>query len=130
MIHYRNMPTETVSISDGEEKRTNKIVEDGEEDDILKNKNIDELDEDSEEEDDDEEDEDEDEDEEDEDEDEEEDEDEDEMENGLTDVGLYNVLGGFLVDESGNSIATSLSKIAKELSRLNSNLKSYSKTSK
>ena len=57
------------------------------------------------------------------------DDDEDDDDNdadGLTDVGLYNVLGNFLVDEDGNSIGVSLSNIAKELSKLNHTLKKYS----
>ena len=45
---------------------------------------------------------------------------------GLTDVGLYNVLGNFLLDEDGNSIAVSLSNIAKELAKLNHTLKKFS----
>lgn len=42
---------------------------------------------------------------------------------GLTDVGLYNVLGNFLVDEQGNTIGASLSSIALELKRLNGYVK-------
>jgi hypothetical protein len=63
-------------------------------------------------------------DEEDEDDDDEED-DEEDFADGLTDIGLYNVLGNFLVDEDGNSIATSLSNIAKELAKLNHTVKKY-----
>jgi hypothetical protein len=42
---------------------------------------------------------------------------------GLTDVGLYNVLGNFLVDEQGNTIGASLSSIALELKRMNGYIK-------
>ena len=55
--------------------------------------------------------------------------DEDEEPEGLTDVGLYNVLGSFLMDEEGNSIGVSLSNIAKELGKLNHTLKKYTKSS-
>jgi hypothetical protein len=67
-------------------------------------------------------------DEEDDDDDDEEDDDDDAQE-GLTDVGLYNVLGSFLMDEEGNSIGVSLSNIAKELGKLNHSLKKYTKSS-
>jgi hypothetical protein len=56
------------------------------------------------------------------------DEDDDEAE-GITDVGLYNVLGSFLMDEEGNNIGTSLSNIAKELAKLNHLVKKFSKNS-
>jgi hypothetical protein len=61
----------------------------------------------------------------DEDDDEDDDDDDDEFGDGLTDVGLYNVLGNFFVDEEGNTIATSLANIAKELSKLNHIVKKY-----
>ena len=68
----------------------------------------------------------EDDDDEDEDEDEDEDDEDDEDEaDGLTDIGLYNVLGNFMVDDDGNTIGVSLSNIAKELSKLNHLLKKY-----
>lgn len=63
------------------------------------------------------------------DDDDEEDDDDDEEPEGLTDVGLYNVLGSFLMDEEGNNIGVSLSNIAKELSKLNHTLKKYTKSS-
>jgi hypothetical protein len=53
------------------------------------------------------------------------DEEEDDMPDGLTDIGLYNVLGNFLVDDDGNTIGTSLSNIAKELAKLNHSLKKF-----
>lgn len=56
---------------------------------------------------------------------EEEDDDEEDFADGLTDIGLYNVLGNFLVDEDGNNIGTSLSNIAKELAKLNHLVKKY-----
>jgi hypothetical protein len=56
------------------------------------------------------------------------DDDDDDVHEGLTDVGLYNVLGSFLMDEEGNSIGVSLSNIAKELGKLNHSLKKYSKS--
>jgi hypothetical protein len=59
------------------------------------------------------------------DDDEEDDDEDDEFGDGLTDVGLYNVLGNFFVDEEGNTIATSLANIAKELSKLNHIVKKY-----
>jgi hypothetical protein len=59
------------------------------------------------------------------DEDDDDNEDDEDFADGLTDIGLYNVLGNFLVDEDGNSIATSLSNIAKELGKLNHTLKKY-----
>lgn len=64
------------------------------------------------------------------DEDHEDDEDDEEDDNddseGFTEVGLYNVLGNFLVDEvTGNSVGVSLANIAKELSKLNHILKKY-----
>jgi hypothetical protein len=71
---------------------------------------------------------DEDDDEEDDEDDDDEDDDDDEVE-GITDVGLYNVLGSFLMDEEGNNIATSLSNIAKELAKLNHHVKKFSKSS-
>jgi uncharacterized membrane protein YdbT with pleckstrin-like domain len=65
-----------------------------------------------------------------EDEDDEDDEDDEEdAQEGLTDVGLYNVLGSFLMDEEGNSIGVSLSNIAKELGKLNHSIKKYTKSS-
>jgi hypothetical protein len=73
-------------------------------------------------------DEDEDEDEDEDDDDDDDDEDDDEAE-GITDVGLYNVLGSFLMDEEGNNIGTSLSNIAKELAKLNHLVKKFSKNS-
>ncbi len=54
-----------------------------------------------------------------------EDEDENDLADGLTDLGLYNVLGNFFVDEEGNTVGTSLSTIAKELAKLNHHLKKY-----
>lgn len=59
------------------------------------------------------------------DEDDEDDDDDDMVADGLTDVGLYNVLGSFLSDEEGATIGVSLSNIAKELNKLNHNLKKY-----
>jgi hypothetical protein len=62
-------------------------------------------------------------------EDEEDEDDEEDAQEGLTDVGLYNVLGSFLMDEEGNSIGVSLSNIAKELGKLNHSIKKYTKSS-
>ena len=59
------------------------------------------------------------------DEDDDDDDDDDMVADGLTDVGLYNILGNFLTDDEGNSVGNSLSLIAKELSKLNHNLKKY-----
>lgn len=64
-----------------------------------------------------------------EDDDDEDEDDEYEQHDGLTDMGLYNVLGNFLVDEEGNTIGVSLSNIAKELAKLNHILKKYVKNS-
>lgn len=62
----------------------------------------------------------------DEEEDEEDDEDDDDMvADTLTDVGLYNVLGNFLSDDDGNTIGSSLALIAKELGKLNHNVKKF-----
>ena len=61
------------------------------------------------------------------DDDDDEDEDDDDEVEGITDVGLYNVLGSYLMDEEGNSIGVSLSNIAKELAKLNHLVKKYSK---
>ena len=44
-------------------------------------------------------------------------------------MGLYNVLGNFLVDEEGNTVGVSMSNIAKELAKLNHILKKYTKGS-
>ena len=52
------------------------------------------------------------------------DDDDDEAET-LTDVGLFHVLRNFLTDEDGENIGTSMSNIAKELSKLNHNLKKF-----
>lgn len=55
---------------------------------------------------------------------EEDDEDDESIEaDGLTDVGLYNVLGNFLVDDNGNTVGASFASIALELKRLNSYIK-------
>lgn len=57
------------------------------------------------------------------------DDDEDEMvADGLTDIGMYNALGNFLTDDEGITIGQSLAMIAKELNKLNHNLKKYAKT--
>jgi hypothetical protein len=59
------------------------------------------------------------------------DEDEDDEEivaDGLTDIGMYNALGNFLTDDEGITIGQSLAMIAKELNKLNHNLKKYVKT--
>lgn len=64
-----------------------------------------------------------------EDDDDEDDDEEYEQHDGLTDMGLYNVLGNFLVDEEGNTVGVSLSNIAKELAKLNHILKKYVKNS-
>lgn len=54
------------------------------------------------------------------------DEDDDDMvADTLTDVGLYNVLGNFLSDDEGNTIGSSLAQIAKELGKLNHNVKKF-----
>lgn len=65
--------------------------------------------------------------EEDEEEEEEEDDDDDDdmVADTLTDVGLYNVLGNFLSDDEGNTIGSSLAQIAKELGKLNHNVKKF-----
>ena len=60
---------------------------------------------------------------EDEDDDDDDDDDDDMVADTLTDVGLYNVLGNFLSDEEGNTIGNSLALIAKELGKLNHNVK-------
>lgn len=60
-----------------------------------------------------------------EDEDDDDEDDDDEEVSGLTDVGMYNILGNFLVDEEGNSIGTSLSNLVKEVSKLNSTIKKF-----
>lgn len=58
-------------------------------------------------------------------EDEDDDDEDDEEVSGLTDVGMYNILGNFLVDDEGNSIGTSLSNLVKEVSKLNSTIKKF-----
>lgn len=65
----------------------------------------------------------------DEDDDEEEEDEDNDTADALTDMGLYNVLGNFLVDEDGNTIGASMSNIAKELSKLTHILKKYTKNS-
>ena len=96
---------EEESVSEEDESTEEKVDDDSDEDD------------DNEEEDDEE------------DDDEEDDDEEYEQHDGLTDMGLYNVLGNFLVDEEGNTIGVSLSNIAKELSKLNHILKKHVKNS-
>jgi hypothetical protein len=46
----------------------------------------------------------------------------------LTDIGLYNALGNFLTDDEGITVGQSLALIAKELNKLNHNLKKYVKS--
>ena len=110
-----------VNFEDSEKKSKKKKKHDEEEHDSDEDDIEDDDDVDEDEDDDDEDDDDEDED----DEDEDEDGNEDDDAEGLTDVGLYNVLGNFLVDEEGNSVGVSLSNIAKELNKLNHVLKKY-----
>jgi ABC-type Zn2+ transport system substrate-binding protein/surface adhesin len=62
---------------------------------------------------------------EDEDEEDDDDDDDDMVADTLTDVGLYNVLGNFLSDDEGNTIGSSLAQIAKELGKLNHNVKKF-----
>ena len=76
-------------------------------------------------EDDDEDDEDDDDDEDDEDDDEDDDDEDDDNADGLTDLGMYNIMGQFLVDDEGNTAGASLATIAKELGKLNHLLKKY-----
>jgi hypothetical protein len=62
---------------------------------------------------------------------EEDDDDDDEDEivaDSLTDIGLYNALGNFLTDDEGITVGQSLALIAKELNKLNHNLKKYVKS--
>jgi ABC-type Zn2+ transport system substrate-binding protein/surface adhesin len=95
--------------AEDKKKKMKKIKEekpDDEEDDDVSEEDIDEDEEDDDDEDDD-------------------DEEDEDFADGLTDIGLYNVLGNFLVDDEGNSIGASLSTIAKELSKLNHTLKKY-----
>lgn len=84
--------------------------------------------------DDDEDDDDEDDDDEEDEEDEEDEDDDDDEEimfgNGITEVGLYNVLSSVLSDDTGSTIGTSMSKIAFELNKLNHNFKKYLHTLK
>jgi len=57
------------------------------------------------------------------------DDDEDEIvADSLTDIGLYNALGNFLTDDEGITVGQSLALIAKELNKLNHNLKKYVKS--
>ena len=107
-----NEVIKNVNFDDGKKKKKKVKVEDPvEEEDTQDETDSNDSDEDSEDDDDDEE------------------EDDDEEPEGLTDVGLYNVLGSFLMDEEGNSIGVSLSNIAKELGKLNHTLKKYTKSS-
>ena len=56
------------------------------------------------------------------------DDDEDEIvADSLTDIGLYNALGNFLTDDEGITVGQSLALIAKELNKLNHNLKKFAK---
>lgn len=62
---------------------------------------------------------------------EEDDDDDDEDEivaDSLTDIGLYNALGNFLTDDEGITVGQSLALIAKEMNKLNHNLKKYVKS--
>ena len=60
--------------------------------------------------------------------DDEDDDDEDEIvADSLTDIGLYNALGNFLTDDEGITVGQSLALIAKELNKLNHNLKKFAK---
>ena len=62
-------------------------------------------------------------------EDDDDDDDEDEIvADSLTDIGLYNALGNFLTDDEGITVGQSLALIAKELNKLNHNLKKYVKS--
>jgi hypothetical protein len=57
------------------------------------------------------------------------DDDEDEIvADSLTDIGLYNALGNFLTDDEGITVGQSLALIAKELNKLNHNLKKFAKS--
>ena len=67
----------------------------------------------------------EDDDEDDEDDDEDDDDEDDDNADGLTDLGMYNIMGQFLVDDEGNTAGASLATIAKELGKLNHLLKKY-----
>lgn len=103
-----------IDYKDDADKKKNKKIKINEVLEELNKELEEELDDDIDEEEDDEEDED----------DDEEDDDEEDAD-GLTDIGLYNVLGNFMVDEDGNTIGVSLSNIAKELAKLNHTLKKY-----
>jgi len=60
--------------------------------------------------------------------DDEDDDDEDEIvADSLTDIGLYNALGNFLTDDEGITVGQSIALIAKELNKLNHNLKKFAK---
>lgn len=52
--------------------------------------------------------------------------DEEEEDDDIQDMSLYHILNNFLVDEENTSVATSLSNIAKELHKLNKNIKKFS----
>jgi TATA-binding protein-associated factor Taf7 len=82
--------------------------------------------EDADEDDEDDEDEDDDDDDDDDDEDDDEDDDDDD-DNNLTEDKLYNLLNTFFIDEYGVTVATSMSNIAYELHKLNSNIGKYLK---
>ena len=61
--------------------------------------------------------------------DDEDDDDEDEIvADSLTDIGLYNALGNFLTDDEGITVGQSIALIAKELNKLNHNLKKFAKS--
>jgi len=106
--------SETKDMSDKKSESTS--TEEDEDDDD---------DDDDEDEDEDEDDDDEDDDEDDDDDDEDDDDDDDN--NNLTEDKLYNLLNTFFIDEYGVTVATSMSNIAYELHKLNSNIGKYLK---
>jgi hypothetical protein len=106
------------NVDFSEKKKVKKIDEDDEE-------YVDEKDNDEEDDTEDDEDEEDDEEDEEDDDDEEDEEDEEAGLDGLTDIGLYNIMGQYFVDDEGNTVGSSLSTIAKELGKLNHIIKKY-----
>jgi hypothetical protein len=119
------MPTEdnvkvVKNVEFSEKKKTKKIKEEYDEEDKEEEEHNEEENEDEDEDEDDDDDDDDDDDEEDDDE-----EDDDVGLDGLTDLGLYNIMGQYFVDDEGNTVGSSLSTIAKELGKLNHIIKKY-----
>ena len=101
-------------------KTSTKVIEETNEEDVVAN-----HDEDNDEVDDEDDDEEDDDDDDDDEEDDDDDDDDDDVLGGITEMGLYNILGNFLADEDGKTIGSSLSNIASELNKLNHNIKKY-----